>query len=94
MRALAPPFSWSLLSTGIFSFSLSKSFCQGKSSLPPPGAVGERKFGLKSSLERRKFTMPCILSPTSAHQDNLDAKKQEPDMSPLQGGKRVFQETL
>lgn len=28
--------------------------------LPPPGAVGERKFGLKSSLERRKFTMPHV----------------------------------
>lgn len=34
MRALAPSFSRSLLPTGIFSFSLSKSFCQRKSSLP------------------------------------------------------------
>lgn len=59
----------------------------------PQRKVEDRKSGLMSSLERRESTKTMYSPPTSAHLDNLDAKRQGPDMAWLQRGEQACQET-
>lgn len=70
---------WPLLSPYQSFFLASSQILLSKEDLAPHEEVGNRKVGL-NSLERREFTKP---STTSAHRDNLDAKKQESGMALL-----------